>query len=315
MSLERTALESLRSFTTMKMLGDGSFASVWLCDWHSMLPPGTPLPQMQVGAGARPEWAGKRLVAIKRMKSPYFDGWEACRGLSELRALRQIPSHPNIIALYDCFLDPISSLLHLVFESLEGNLYQLIKARRGRPLAGGLIASIFSQIVFGLHHIHESGYFHRDMKPENILLTTTGLHNYPRSGTDELTPAGSQTVVDRDVAAIVKICDFGLARETASEGPLTEYVSVRWYRAPEVILRTLNYSSPVDMWALGAIMAELLTLRPLFPGRSEIDQLALMCETLGDPSPGYVDGGGEWSAGVRAAQNQGFEFPKVVSYL
>lgn len=69
----------------------------------------------------------------------------------------------------------------------------------------------------------------------------------------------------------VKIADFGLAREIRSKPPFTDYVSTRWYRAPEVILRSPNYNSPIDIFAIGAIMAELYRLWPLFPGSSEKD--------------------------------------------
>jgi serine/threonine protein kinase len=84
-----------------------------------------------------------------------------------------------------------------------------------------------------------SGFFHRDMKPENIMCNGTEL---------------------------VKIADFGLAREIRSRPPFTDYVSTRWYRAPEILLRSTSYNSPIDLWALGCIMAELYMLRPLFPG-------------------------------------------------
>ena len=68
----------------------------------------------------------------------------------------------------------------------------------------------------------------------------------------------------------VKIADFGLARELRARPPFTEYVSTRWYRAPEVLLRSTVYGAPIDLFALGAIMAELFTLRPLFPGSTEV---------------------------------------------
>ncbi|XLS96753.1 hypothetical protein HN51_039488 [Arachis hypogaea] len=86
--------------------------------------------------------------------------------------------------------------------------------------------------------MHQRGYFHRDLKPENLLVTKD----------------------------IIKIADFGLAHEISSQPPYTEYVSTRWYRAPEVLLQSYLYSSKVDMWAMGAIMAKLFSLRPLFPG-------------------------------------------------
>lgn len=213
---------------------------------------------------------------------------------------------------------------------MEGNLYQLTKSRKGRPLAGGLIASVFHQIVSGLHHIHLNGYFHRDMKPENLLVTTTGLQEYLSSSAlvavnsnggrlpSPNSTAGRQIRYEKDVAVIVKLADFGLARATASAPPYTEYVSTRWYRAPEVLLRSREYSAPVDMWALGTILAEMINLKPLFPGQSEVDQVYRICEVLGDPSRDYgVDergrlrGGGDWDRGIKMAKAVGFAFPKV----
>lgn len=87
-------------------------------------------------------------------------------------------------------------------------------------------------------HMHRNGFFHRDLKPENLLVYNN----------------------------VVKICDFGLAREIRSRPPFTDYVSTRWYRAPELVLRSVSYNSPVDIFALGCIMAELYTQMPLFPG-------------------------------------------------
>ena len=200
---------------------------------------------------------------------------------------------------------------------MEGNLYQLIKSRRGRPLAGGLVSSIFRQVVSGLHHIHACGYFHRDMKPENLLVTTTGLYDYC-----SVSPIAPPTAPpEKDVVVIVKLADFGLARETKSKPPYTEYVSTRWYRAPEVLLRSRDYSSPVDLWALGTIMAELVSLKPLFPGQTEANQVARICEILGDPSDEYGSdsrgcsiGGGKWVRGLKMARAVGFTFPKVVAF-
>jgi len=86
--------------------------------------------------------------------------------------------------------------------------------------------------------MHKHGFFHRDLKPENLLVQ------------DDL----------------VKIADFGLAREIRSKPPFTDYVSTRWYRAPEILLRSTDYNSPVDIFALGCIMVELYNYRPLAPG-------------------------------------------------
>ena len=90
------------------------------------------------------------------------------------------------------------------------------------------------QVLQGLAFMHKHGNFHRDMKPENLLCMGPDL---------------------------VKIADFGLAREIRSRPPYTDYVSTRWYRAPEVLLRSTMYSAPIDIWAVGCIMAELYTFR------------------------------------------------------
>jgi serine/threonine protein kinase len=289
---------------------------------------------MQCGAGARPEWAGKRLVAVKRMKKKWEGGWDECQKLKELevrcipllhtccqllpfQSLRAIPFHPNVIPLYDFFLLPDSKELYFVFESMEGNLYHLIKTRKGRALAGGLVSSIFRQIVSGLDHIHANGYFHRDMKPENVLVTTTGLFDY--ASVSPTAPPNAPK--EKDVVAIIKLADFGLARETKSPPPYTEYVATRWYRAPEVLFLSRDYSNPVDMWALGTIMAELVNLRPLFPGSDQLDQVYKICGILGDPSDEYgFDmegsriGGGPWVKGTKLAESVGFRFAKVRSF-
>ncbi|KAK4476265.1 hypothetical protein MN116_001471 [Schistosoma mekongi] len=102
----------------------------------------------------------------------------------------------------------------------------------------------------------------------------------------------------------VKLADFGLAREIRSQPPYTDYVSTRWYRAPEVLLRSTNYNSPVDLFAVGCIMAELYTFRPLFPGSSEIDMVFKICSVLGTPSKS------DWSEGYQLAAAMNFKFPQ-----
>ncbi|XP_064412503.1 serine/threonine-protein kinase ICK isoform X2 [Latimeria chalumnae] len=135
------------------------------------------------------------------------------------------------------------------------------------------------QIQQGLAFIHKHGFFHRDMKPENLLCIGPEL---------------------------VKIADFGLAREIRSRPPYTDYVSTRWYRAPEVLLRSTNYSSPIDVWAVGCIMAELYTLRPLFPGSSEVDTIFKICQVLGTPKKN------DWPEGYQLASAMNFRWPQCV---
>ncbi|XP_042459096.1 cyclin-dependent kinase F-3-like isoform X5 [Zingiber officinale] len=139
-------------------------------------------------------------------------------------------------------------------EAKEYNLYQVMRERQN-PFTEGEIRNLMSQVLQGLAYMHKNGYFHRDLKPENLLVT----HD------------------------VIKIADFGLAREVTSEPPYTDYVSTRWYRAPEVLLKSSFYTPAIDMWAVGAILAELFMLSPLFPGESEIDQIYRICTILGTP--------------------------------
>eukprot|EP01133_Synstelium_polycarpum_P007447 gene7447-8713_t len=128
-----------------------------------------------------------------------------------------------------------------------------------------------------LSYMHDNGYFHRDIKPENILVLNDTL----------------------------KIADFGLAREINSKPPFSSYVSTRWYRAPEVLLRAPTYSAHIDLWAVGAIMAELYSLKPLFPGSSEIDQLFKIMAVLGAPTQST------WPDAIKYANAMNFKFPNI----
>lgn len=266
---------------------------------------------MQSGPGARPEWNGKHLFAVKRLKER-FPNWDVCRELPELVYLRSAPCHQNVVALWDSFFDPSARELFMVFECSEGNLYHLIKSRKGRPLAKGLVGSITYQGLSGLQHIHTTGCIHRDIKPENLLVTTTGLRDYPAVDT-----TSSET--EHDVTVIIKIADFGSVRNGAQEGPLTDYIAMRWYRAPELILRTQRYTTAIDVWAIGVVMSELTSLRPLFPSSEEVDHMNRVCELLGDPGTDYgVDesgvavGGGQWPTGLQLASDVGVTFPRVI---
>ncbi|KAJ3144886.1 hypothetical protein HDU89_007689 [Geranomyces variabilis] len=243
------------------------------------------------------------LVAIKKMKQKYYN-WEEAVNLREVKSLVKLSNHPNIIKLKEVLRE--NDELHFVFEFMDGNLYQLTKNQDGKLFAEGEVKSLIFQVLLGLAHMHKHGFFHRDMKPENLLMS----------------------------GKTVKLADFGLARETRSRPPYTEYVSTRWYRAPEIILRSTSYSSPIDMWAVGCIFAELLTLRPLFPGNTEMDQLFKIVEVLGTPELGHlgsghesgqskagsgdlprhrdhITAGGTWPEGLRLAGAMKFRFPQV----
>jgi male germ cell-associated kinase len=167
--------------------------------------------------------------------------------------------------------------LYFVFEYMENNLYECMK-KRDRHFPESKIRNIMYQMLQGLAFMHKHSFFHRDIKPENMLVK----------------------------GDIVKVADFGLAREIRSRPPFTDYVSTRWYRAPEVLLRSTTYNSPIDTWAMGCIMAEMFTLRPLFPGSSEGDQLYKICSVLGSPSHAT------WPEGMKLAAQMNYRFPQFV---
>ncbi|GBM59409.1 Serine/threonine-protein kinase ICK [Araneus ventricosus] len=213
-------------------------------------------------------------VAIKRMKKKYHS-WEECMNLREVKSLQKL-SHANLVKLKEVIRE--DNTLYFVFEYMKENLYQLIKSRDS-PFPENVIKNILFQILQGLAFMHKHGFFHRDIKPENLLCMGPDL---------------------------IKIADFGLAREIRSRPPYTDYVSTRWYRAPEVLVRATNYNSPIDMWAVGCIMAELYNLKPLFPGRTEIDQIFRICSILGTPDQR------DWPEGYRLAAEMNFKFPQFV---
>lgn len=245
-----------------------------------------------------------------------FESFSPCLELREVVFLRTLPPHQHLVPALDIFLDPFTKKLHICMEYMEGNLYQLMKARDHKCLDNSSVKSILFQIMQGLEHIHAHNFFHRDIKPENILVstsshqdTTNSFRRYSALVTPPSTPP----------TYTVKIADFGLARETHSKLPYTTYVSTRWYRAPEVLLRAGEYSAPVDIWAIGAMAVEIATLKPLFPGGNEVDQVWRVCEIMGSPGNWYNKagqrvGGGDWREGTRLAGKLGFSFPKMAPH-
>ncbi|XP_069570060.1 serine/threonine-protein kinase ICK-like [Brachyistius frenatus] len=242
----------MNRYTTIRQLGDGTYGSVIL---------------------GRSLESGE-LVAIKKMKRKFYS-WEECMNLREVKSLKKL-NHANVIKLKEVIRE--NDHLYFIFEYMKENLYQLMKDR-SRLFPESAVRNIMFQILQGLTFIHKHGFFHRDMKPENLLCMGPEL---------------------------VKIADFGLAREIRSRPPYTDYVSTRWYRAPEVLLRSTSYSSPIDQWAVGCIMAELYTLRPLFPGSSEVDTIFKICQVLGTPKKN------DWPEGYQLASAMNFRWPQCV---
>lgn len=112
------------------------------------------------------------------------------------------------------------------------------------------------QLCRSLDHMHRNGIFHRDVKPENILIKQD----------------------------VLKLGDFGSCRSVYSTQPYTEYISTRWYRAPECLLTDGFYSYKMDLWSAGCVFFEIASLQPLFPGANELDQIAKIHEVIGTPA-------------------------------
>lgn len=196
----------------------------------------------------------KQFVAIKCMKKE-FPSKEHVTKLREIHAIRRLAPNRHIVELIEILYNRSTKRLALVFELMDMNLYELIRSRKHLFSEEKLMVFMY-QILKGLDHAHRSGLFHRDIKPENILLNSDGL---------------------------VKIADFGSCKGLYSKQPLTEYISTRWYRAPECLLTDGYYGYKMDLWSAGCVFFELAALYPLFPGSNEIDQLDKIHDVLGTP--------------------------------
>nr|KAG5714477.1 hypothetical protein BaRGS_006923 [Batillaria attramentaria] len=200
----------------------------------------------------------QQLVAIKKFVESEDDPLIKKIAMREIRMLKQL-KHPNLVRLIEVFRR--KKRLHLVFDYVDHTLLNELD-RHPRGLPEGMVKRIVYQTLLAVNFCHQYNTIHRDVKPENILITRQGQ---------------------------VKLCDFGFARILTGPGDeYTDYVATRWYRAPELLVGDTQYGPPVDVWAIGCVFAELLTGSPLWPGRSDVDQLYLIRKTLGDLIPRHM---------------------------
>ncbi|KAK6529606.1 regulator of ime2 [Arthrobotrys megalospora] len=193
----------------------------------------------------------KRVLQDKRFKN---------RELQIMRIVR----HPNIVELKAFYYSngdrKEEVYLNLVLEFVPETVYRASryfnKLKTTMPILE--VKLYIYQLFRSLAYIHSQGICHRDIKPQNLLLD-------PSTG-------------------ILKLCDFGSAKILVENEPNVSYICSRYYRAPELIFGATNYTTKIDVWSTGCVMAELMLGQPLFPGESGIDQLVEIIKVLGTPT-------------------------------
>lgn len=204
------------------------------------------------------------VVAVKRICKGFNKVPVAIRILRELKFLRLLRGHENIVEMKEILLPDLTKDFQdvfVVFELMPTDLNHILRSKT--PLSALHVQYFMYQLFRGLHFIHSAGVFHRDLKPNNILINNN---------------------------CSLRICDFGLARAAFDDSPdlvyWTDYVATRWYRAPELILTHFTkYSTAIDIWSAGCIFAEMLGRgKPLFPGKNAVEQLNLITSIVGSPS-------------------------------
>eukprot|EP00331_Platyophrya_macrostoma_P004876 CAMPEP_0176416672 /NCGR_PEP_ID=MMETSP0127-20121128/6471_1 /TAXON_ID=938130 /ORGANISM="Platyophrya macrostoma, Strain WH" /LENGTH=328 /DNA_ID=CAMNT_0017796763 /DNA_START=40 /DNA_END=1026 /DNA_ORIENTATION=- len=195
-------------------------------------------------------------VALKKMIFEVKNEGVPSTTLREISLLCEL-QHKNIVGLKDVIID--NTKLYIVFEFLDQDLKQCLD---NLPKDGFLeplrIKHFMYQLLQGVACCHSRRILHRDLKPQNLLLDKNG---------------------------VLKIADFGLARAfSVPIRPYTHEVVTLWYRAPEILLGSIEYSTPIDIWSIGCIFLEMITKNPLFPGDSEIDVLYRIFRMFGTPT-------------------------------
>ncbi|XP_042348241.1 cyclin-dependent kinase 17-like isoform X2 [Plectropomus leopardus] len=193
------------------------------------------------------------LVALKEIRLEHEEG-APCTAIREVSLLKDL-KHANIVTLHDII--HTDKCLTLVFEYLEKDLKQYMDDC-GSIMSVHNVKIFLFQLLRGLAYCHRRKVLHRDLKPQNLLINEKGE---------------------------LKLADFGLAR--AKSVPTKTYsneVVTLWYRPPDVLLGSTEYSTPIDMWGVGCIFYEMITGRPLFPGSTVEDELHLIFRILGTPT-------------------------------
>ncbi|XP_060214150.1 cyclin-dependent kinase G-2 isoform X1 [Lycium barbarum] len=203
------------------------------------------------------------IVALKKVKMEKEREGFPLTSLREINILLSI-HHPSIVDVKEVVVGSSLDSIFMVMEYMEHDLKALMETMK-QPFTQSEVKCLMLQLLQGVKYLHDNWVLHRDLKTSNLLLNNRGE---------------------------LKICDFGLARQYGSPlKPYTHLVVTLWYRAPELLLGAKQYSTAIDMWSLGCIMAEMLSKEPLFNGRTEVDQIDKIFRILGTPNetiwPGF----------------------------
>ena len=205
------------------------------------------------------------IVALKMLKLDREEEGFPITALREIHTLKRC-KHKNIVDLREVVVGKDRKSIFIVMEYVDTDLKTLLLQRKSASFSIKEIKLMMKQILEAAYEMHSNWIIHRDLKATNLLVTSNGE---------------------------IKVADFGLARNFGSPlGSMTPLVVTLWYRSPELLLGQQKYSSAVDMWSIGCIFAELILNVPLFAGKSEIDQISKIIQTLGTPNeqiwPGYT---------------------------
>ncbi|XP_066595252.1 cyclin-dependent kinase 20-like [Prorops nasuta] len=215
----------------------------------------------QIGEGAQGLVLKARLkdtdeeVALKKVLLKKIDDGIPTSIIREIKTLQHL-KHEYVIELLDTF--PAGLDFIMVFEYMPSGLWELLKDNN-ISLTTSQIKTYMKMLLEGIAYVHGKNIMHRDLKPANLLINDKG---------------------------ILKIADFGLARLMREDvsGPYSHQVATRWYRAPELLYGARYYTSAIDMWSIGCIFGEMINCSPLFPGETDIEQLAIVLKHLGSPT-------------------------------
>ncbi|ESL06647.1 mitogen-activated protein kinase 3 [Trypanosoma rangeli SC58] len=206
----------------------------------------------------------KEKVSIKKCRDVFRDLEDGKRVLREIAMMRFF-QHENLLHVMD-ILPPMEKYsefrdVYIVTPLKDVDMNVVLRSRQ--ELTDAHVQYFVYQILRGLKHLHSAGVAHRDLKPANLVT---------------------------DISCELKIIDFGLSRNvTMPYYELTDYVITRWYRPPELLLENNYYTTAVDIWSVGCIMAEMYTRKPVLRGRNTMDQLRLICTHIGKPPSEMVN--------------------------